>query len=96
MNQKQTRKAVFTYPHANYRILQARPYSAVYYAEDGKVQHVDIVFANKGDFKFSRSPGAGEINDMERAIERDFEQIRNLLSEQLGEPDRQQFGVGQN
>ncbi|MEC7280718.1 MAG: hypothetical protein VXU50_01525, partial [Verrucomicrobiota bacterium] len=82
------------YPHANYRLLQARPYSAVLYAEDGKVQHVSIVFANKGDFKFSNSPGAGEIDDMERAIERDFEQIRNLLSEQLGEPDRQQFGAG--
>ena len=82
------------YPHANYRLLQARPYSAVLYAEDGKVQHVSIVFANKGDFKFSNSPGAGEIGDMERAIERDFEQIRNLLSEQLGEPDRQQFGAG--
>ena len=82
------------YPHANYRLLQARPYSAVLYAEDGKVQHVSIVFANKGDFKFSNSPGAGEIGDMERAIERDFEQIRNLLSEQLGKPDRQQFGAG--
>ncbi|MEC8614827.1 MAG: hypothetical protein VXY17_05445 [Verrucomicrobiota bacterium] len=82
------------YPHPNYRILQTRPYSAVLYAEDGKVQHVSIVFANKGDFKFSNSPGAGEIDDMERAIERDFEQIRNLLSEQLGEPDRQQFGAG--
>jgi hypothetical protein len=58
------------------------------------VQHVSIVFANKGDFKFSDSPDAGEIGDMERAIEQDFEQIRNLLSEQLGEPDCQQFGVG--
>ena len=82
------------YPHANYRILQARPYSAVLYGEDGKVRHVNIVFANKGDFKFTDSPGAGEIGDMERAIEQDFGQIRNLLSEQLGEPDRQQFGAG--
>ena len=81
------------YPPANYRLLQARPYSAVHYAEDGKEQHFSIVFANKGDFKFSNSQGAGEIGDMERAIERDFEQIRNLLSEQLGEPDRQQFGA---
>jgi hypothetical protein len=82
------------YPRANYRILKARPYSAVLYGEGGKAQHLSIVFANKGDFKFSDSPSAGEIGAMERAIEQDFEQIRNLLSEQLGEPDRQQFGAG--
>jgi len=82
------------YPSANYRILKARPYSAVLYGNSGKVEHVSIVFANKGDFKFSNPPSAGEISDMQRAIERDFEQIRNLLSEQFGEPDRQQFGTG--
>ncbi len=82
------------YPSANYRILKARPYSAVLYGNSGKVEHVSIVFANKGDFKFSNPPSAGEISDMQRAIERDFEQIRNLLSEQFGEPDRQQFGAG--
>jgi hypothetical protein len=82
------------YPSANYRILKARPYSAVLYGNSGKVEHVSIVFANKGDFKFSNPPRAGEISDMQRAIDRDFEQIRNLLSEQFGEPDRQQFGAG--
>lgn len=82
------------YPSANYRILKARPYSAVLYGYSGKVEHVSIVFANKGDFKFSNPPSAGEISDMQRAIERDFGQIRNLLSEQFGEPDRQQFGAG--
>ena len=82
------------YPSANYRILKARPYSAVLYGNSGKVEHVSIVFANKGDFKFSNPPSAGEISDMQRAIERDFGQIRNLLSEQFGEPDRQQFGAG--
>lgn len=82
------------YPGANYRILKARPYSAVLYGNSGKVEHVSIVFANKGDFKFSNPPSSGEISDMQRAIERDFEQIRNLLSEQFGEPDRQQFGAG--
>ncbi len=82
------------YPSANYRILKARPYSAVLYGNSGKVEHVSIVFANKGDFKFSNPPSAGEISDMQRVIERDFKQIRNLLSEQLGEPDRQQFGAG--
>ena len=82
------------YPSANYRILKARPYSAVLYGNSGKVENVSIVFANKGDFKFSNPPSAGEISDMQRAIERDFEQIRNLLSEQFGEPDRQQFGAG--
>lgn len=82
------------YPSANYRILKARPYSAVLYGNSGKVEHVSIVFANKGDFKFSNPPSAGEISDMQRAIERDFGQIRNLLSELFGEPDRQQFGAG--
>lgn len=82
------------YPHASYRILKARPYSAVLYGNSGKVEHVSIVFANKGDFKFGNPPSAGEISDMQRAIERDFEQIHSLLSEQFGEPDCQQFGAG--
>lgn len=82
------------YPSANYRILKARPYSAVLYGNSGKVEHVSIVFSNKGDYKFSNPPIADEISDMELAIKKDFEQIRNLLSEQLGKPDRQQFGAG--
>jgi hypothetical protein len=82
------------YPGAKYRILKTRPYLAVLYGEGGKAQYLSIVFANKGDFKFSDPPSAVEIGAMERAIEQDSEQIRNLLSEQLGEPNRQQFGSG--
>jgi len=82
------------YPPADYRILKARPYSAVLYGDAGKAQHISIVFANKGDFRFSDPPNAGEISDMEEAIESDVEQIHTLLTELLGEPERQQFGAG--
>ncbi|MGZ0706813.1 hypothetical protein ACWPKO_00570 [Coraliomargarita sp. W4R53] len=82
------------YPPADYRILASRPYSAALYGDAGKPQHISIVFANKGDFKFSDSPSAGEISEMEHAIEQDVEQIHALLSQQFGEPARQQFGAG--
>jgi len=82
------------YPSDEYRVLKTRPYSAVLYGDAGMPQQISIVFANKGDFKFSDPPSAGEISEMEQAIEQDVERIQTLLSEQLGEPDRQQFGTG--
>jgi hypothetical protein len=82
------------YPPADYRILKTRPYSAVLYGDSGKPQRISIVFANKGDFKFSDPPSSGEINEMERAIEQDVDQIQELLNQEFGEPERQQFGAG--
>jgi hypothetical protein len=82
------------YPAAEYRIFNSRPYSAALYGDQGTAQHLSIVFANKGDFKFSAVPTSGEISDMEHAIEADVERIHQRLTDQLGEPDRQQFGAG--
>ena len=82
------------YPNAEYRLLECRPYSAVLYGDKGKASHLSIVFANKGDFKFSEVPSEREINNMERAIDKDVDQIKSLLTAQLGEPERQMYGSG--
>ena len=89
-NQSSYRK----YPRAEYRILESRPYSAVLYGEQGKAQNISIVFANKGDYKFSDPPTEGEIQNMERAIDHDVSQIEDLLTKQLGGAERQQYGSG--
>lgn len=82
------------YPEPTYRILEARPYSAVLYGSNKIAAHISIVFANKGDFKFSGTPTTGEINDMETAIRKDTDSIRQRLTEKLGESEKQQFGAG--
>lgn len=84
------------YPAAYANILGARPYSAVLYGQAGHPQLISIVFANKGDFNFSTPPSSREISEMERAIERDVQQIEASLSAQLGEPKHQQFGSGRS
>lgn len=89
-NQSSYRK----YPNAEYRILESRPYSAVLYGDAGSPENISIVFANKGDYRFSDPPTDSEIQDMERAIDRDVSQIEDLLTEQLGEAERQQYGSG--
>ena len=89
-NQSSFRK----YPKPDDRILKSRPYSAVLYGDQGKAQNISIVFANKGDFAFSDPPTAGEIQDMERAIDRDVTRIEDLLTKQIGEAERQQYGSG--
>ncbi|MGJ8639030.1 MAG: hypothetical protein ACSHYA_06515 [Opitutaceae bacterium] len=83
-----------SYPKADYRILNTRPYSAALYGQQNLVQTISIVFANKGDFKFSAVPTEQEIESMEEAIEADVDRIHEQLTKQLGEPDRQQFGTG--
>lgn len=82
------------YPKPDYRILDSRPYSAVLYGDSERAQHLSIVFANKGDFKFSETPTESEIRDMQGAIDDDAKRIESLLSATLGPPDRQQFGAG--
>ncbi len=83
-----------SYPNADYRILDSRPFSNALYGEQKMVQLISLVFANKGDFRFSDPPTEYEISKMEQAIERDEKKIKERLTEQLGEPDRQQFGAG--
>jgi hypothetical protein len=82
------------YPDAKYRILNSRPYSAALYGDHKATSRISIVFANKGDFNFSSAPTTGEINDMETAIRHDADGIRERLTQELGKPERQQFGAG--
>ncbi|MEN8662096.1 MAG: C39 family peptidase [Lentimonas sp.] len=90
----ETQSSFRRYPKANYRILDCRPYSAALYGDEGKAQRLSIVFANKGDFKYSDVPTDREIQEMERAIEDDVERIQTKLTKLLGEPNKQQFGAG--
>jgi hypothetical protein len=83
-----------TYPNKGATILQSRPYSAALYGRSEMVERLSIVFANKGDFPASSPPSREQIEAMEDAIEADTNRIERLLTEQLGEPDGQQFGKG--
>lgn len=83
-----------TYPKKGATILQSRAYSAVLYGRSQKVERLSIVFANKGDFPASDPPSRDQISAMEDAIEADTDRIERLLTEQLGEPEGQQFGKG--
>ncbi len=82
------------YAHGDYRILNCSAYSSALYGDSGKVQRLSIVFANKGDFRFSTPPNQNEINAMEQSIQDDVKHIEELLTQQLGKADRQQFGSG--
>lgn len=82
------------YPSADYRILNARPFSAALYGSQSTTQNISIVFANKGDFAFSEPPTSAEIGAMEQAIDHDVETIKAQLTDLLGQPTRQQFGSG--
>lgn len=74
------------YPDDSYSILNARPYSAVLYGEDGRAKRVSIVFANKGDLETNNR------DRIEEAIENDAEEIERLLIQELGEAKRINMG----
>ncbi len=93
-SETKTQSSYRHYPPADYRILGCRPYSAVLYGDEGTAQRLSIVFANKGDFRFSEPPKDDEIEHMKEAIEADVKRIEARLTEALGEADRQQFGSG--
>lgn len=82
------------YPEKDERILGARPYSAVIYGSEDRTESFSIVFANKGDIRFSDPPTSEQIRNLERAIENDLETLRKVLTRELGQPERQQFGAG--
>lgn len=93
-SQTATQSSFRNYPPAKYRVLNARPYSAVLYGAGQASNFISLVFANKGDFKLSESPSSADIRRMEAAIEADAAAIERALSGQLGEPEQQQFGAG--
>lgn len=93
-SQTDTQSSFRYYPPAAYRILKTRPYSSVIYGEDDHATLISIVFANKGDFKFSKPPSKGEIQAMETAIHRDTNSIIKRMNDTLGKPEKQQYGSG--
>lgn len=75
-------------------IAGARPYTAVLYGREGKVDYLSIMFANKGD-----SVGSGPVEDMKdafdqvnQAIEADLETIQARL-ETLGDAQNETGGI---
>ena len=93
-SQTDTQSSYRKYSRGDYQILKCRAYSAALYGDAGKAQRLSIVFANKGDFRFSDTPTDSEIDAMEQSIQDDMTRIKELLTEHLGEANRQQFGSG--
>jgi hypothetical protein len=82
------------YSSGDYHILKCRAYSSALYGESGQARRLSLVFANKGDFRYSDPPTDDEIDTMESSIQDDFARIETLLTQQLGASERQQFGSG--
>ncbi|WP_269536981.1 C39 family peptidase [Cerasicoccus fimbriatus] len=78
------------------RLLGARPYTSVLHVEDGKVDTISIIFANKGDSVGSDVfdiKAATKI--VEDAIKQDGETISDRLG-QLGESEQLTTATGRN
>lgn len=91
------------YAPAKYGFLNARPYSAVLYAnEEGKVSHLSLVYANKGDYNSSvgfaedhfkpENDQLKEVESLEDAMDRDSLNIASVLTEALGKAVIQRYG----
>lgn len=93
-SQTATQSSYRYYPPADFRILNTRPYACVLYGVNDHADRISIVFANKGDFKFSDEPTENEIEAMQQAIEHDEKTLVKRLSDTLGDPERQSFGTG--
>lgn len=93
-SETKTQSSYRDYPSAKYRILEARPYACALHGENGQAAQLSMVFANKGDFKFSEVPTENEIEAMQDAIKRDEAALIKHISDTLGEPQRQSFGIG--
>ena len=89
-----TQSSFRSYPPADYRILQTRPYTCALYGSNGKAEQISIVFANKGDFPFSDVPSEDEIEAMHEAIQHDETTLTKRISAKLGAPEKQSFGTG--
>lgn len=93
------------YPRKEYRLLGARPHSAVLYGEEQKVTSISIVYANKGDYfsaagsgelHFEKNPSSGaSVEGFRKQMEFDVKSISDALTATLGEPEKQTFGEGE-
>jgi hypothetical protein len=98
------------YPPEDYRILGARPHSAVLYAVNNKPTEISIIFANKGDVFGLGGDAPGEegrgkrvkqapnlIELLNDAIKNDKNKISEALTGVLGEVgDKMNFGGSRN
>ena len=95
-----------SYTKDDYQMFGAHPYSVAMYAENDKVTHFSLVFANKGDL-FS-AKGGGELHFdkdtppakaaeiVRTAMEKDLVAIAETLTKKLGAPKKERFGEGSN
>lgn len=93
-SQTNTQSSYRKYARGDYSLLGCSAYSSALYGDSGQAQRLSIVFANKGDFRFSDPPHEDEIDAMEETIRGDVKRIEELLTQQLGKADQQQFGSG--
>ncbi len=93
-SQTATQSSYRVYPHADFRILNTRPYACALYGANQHADLVSIVFANKGDFNFSDTPTEDEIEAMQKAIEHDEDTLVERLTNAFGQPEKQSFGTG--
>ncbi|MEP2775835.1 MAG: hypothetical protein ABJQ29_13620 [Luteolibacter sp.] len=84
-----------------YTLFGAMPYSvALYSGEDGKVENISVVYANKGDYGstagFARdhfkSTGTPEPGSLEEAMNLDEKTVATALTSVLGEAKEQRYG----
>lgn len=102
---KTSRQSSFrAYPGEDAVMFGARPYSIALYAKSDKPTALSMVFANKGDL-FGAKGSAEEHFDkdappakakqlLKEAMGKDVEAVTALLTQKLGEPERQRFGEG--
>ena len=91
------------YAPVDYRFLDARPYSAVFYGSADSVSKFSLVFANKGDCyaaggvaeeHFKNGSVTNDPTELAKMIDRDEEVLTKKLEEVLGKGRRQNFGQG--
>lgn len=91
------------YAPVDYRFLDARPYSAVFYGSADSVSSFSLVFANKGDCyaaggvaeeHFKNGSVTNDPTELAKMIDRDEEVLTKKLEEVLGKGRRQNFGQG--
>lgn len=93
------------YPEDYYRILNCRPYSCAFYADQGKPSTFSVMFANKGDAvsiltKDLKDKGEAkaqdkQIKDYKKAIAADAVELVCRLTTLLGQPVTDRMGQGQ-
>lgn len=91
------------YADAGTRFLGARPFSQVFYAEQGKPSGLSLVFANKGDAVtvVAGQPANRDVRERraelranKKAIEADEEMLAAALRALFGEPATARYGQG--